>query len=214
VSPVRETTKACIRARLAIAGFFENRSGNAATEFAVIVPLMLVAIFGTVEFSSGLAVDRKVSLVARAIANVTSQGTQATSADLTNYFLAGNKIMTPYAAPNMTISELYIDPSTGNARVQWSQGSSPRGVGSVVAIPSTLIARNPNTNAINPSQYVIFSEVNTLYTSPVNFGNLMPSGGVTLSDIAYAIPRQSACVFYPSTPAIVPPATQPACPTS
>jgi Flp pilus assembly protein TadG len=208
VKPVTETTKASICARLALGGFFEDRSGVGAVEFAMLLPLMLVAFFGTVEFSSGLAVDRKVSLVARAIANVTSQGTQATSADLTNYFLAGNKIMTPYAAPNMTISELYIDPSSGNARVQWSQGSAPRAVGSVVAIPSSLIARNPNTNAINPSQYVIFSEVNTLYTSPVNFGNLMPSGGVTLSDTAYAIPRQSTCVFYPSTPS---PAT---CPTS
>jgi len=206
VSPVTETTKARTRARLAIAGFFEDRSGIAAIEFAMVVPLMLVAFFGTVEFSSGLAVDRKVSLVARAIANVTSQGTQATNADLTNYFLAGNKIMTPYAVPNMTISELYIDPSSGNARVQWSQGSAPRGVGSVVAIPPSLIARNPNTNAINPSQYVIFSEVNTLYTPAV--GYVMAPSGVTLSDTAYAIPRQSTCVFYPSTPS---PAT---CPTS
>jgi Flp pilus assembly protein TadG len=199
-------TKACTRARLAIAGFFEDRSGIAAVEFAMIVPLMLVAFFGTVEFSSGLAVDRKVSLVARAIANVTSQGTQATSADLTNYFLAGNKIMTPYAVPNMTISELYIDPASGNARVQWSQGSAPRAVSSIVAIPPSLIARNPVTNAINPSQYLIFSEVNTLYTPAV--GYVMAPSGVTLSDTAYAIPRQSTCVFYPSTPS---PAT---CPTS
>jgi Flp pilus assembly protein TadG len=205
---------AAIRARLSAARFWRDRSGVGAVEFAMLLPLMLVAFFGTVEFSSGLAVDRKVSLVARTIANLTSQGTQATTADLTGYFLAGNKVMTPYAAPNMTISELYIDPSSGNARVQWSQGSAPRGVGSLVTIPSTLIARNPSTNAINPNQYVIFSEVNTLYTSAVNFGNLMPSGGVTLSDIAYAVPRQSICVFYPSTPAIVPPATTPACPTS
>jgi len=206
MSPVTETTKACIRARLAIAGFFEDRSGVGAVEFAMLLPLMLVAFFGTVEFSSGLAVDRKVSLVARAIANVTSQGTQATSADLTGYFLAGNKIMTPYAVPNMTISELYIDPASGNARVQWSQGNAPRAISSIVAIPSSLIARNPVTNAINPSQYVIFSEVNTLYQPAV--GYVMAPSGVTLSDIAYAIPRQSTCVFYPSTPS---PAT---CPTS
>ena len=212
MSLVTEMTKACTRARVAIAGFFEDRSGIAATEFAVIVPIMLVMFFGTVEFSSGLTVDRKVSLVARAIANLTSQGTQATSADLTNFFLAGNKIMTPYAAPNMTISELYIDPSSGNARVQWSQGYAPRGVSSVVPIPSSLIATNPSTGAIISNQYVILAEVNTLYQPVV--GYVMAPSGVTLSDLAYAIPRQSTCVFYPSTPAIVPPATQPACPTS
>src|SRR5580692_4132613 len=107
MSLVEETTKAFARARVAIAGFFEDRRGIAATEFAVIVPIMLVMFFGTVEFSSGLAVDRKVSLVARAIANLTSQGVQATSADLAGYFLVGSKIMTPYVqpmypAPNMT----------------------------------------------------------------------------------------------------------------
>jgi Flp pilus assembly protein TadG len=212
VSAVTETTKACTRVSVAIARFFKDRSGIAATEFAVIVPIMLVMFFGTIEFSSGLAVDRNVSLAARAIANLTSQGTQATSSDLTNYFLAGGLIMSPYASPNMTISELYIDPSSGNARVQWSQGQAPRGISSVVAIPSSLIARNPTTNAINPSQYVILSEVNTVYTPTI--GYVMAKSGVTLSDVAYAIPRQSTCVFYPSTPAIVAPATTPACPTS
>ncbi|MGA2057739.1 MAG: TadE/TadG family type IV pilus assembly protein [Bradyrhizobium sp.] len=213
MSPVTETTKARARVRVAITGFFRDRSGIAATEFAVIVPIMLVMFFGTVEFSSGLAVDRNVSLVARALANLTSQGTQATVPDLTNYFGAGTKIMTPYTSlnMNMTISELYIDPSSGNARVQWSNGSAPRGISSVVAIPSSLIARNPTTNAINPSQYVILSEVNTVYTPTI--GYVMVKSGVTLSDVAYAIPRQSTCVFYPSTPAIVPPATTAPCPT-
>jgi Flp pilus assembly protein TadG len=214
VSAVTETTKARPRVRVAIAGFFKDRSGIAATEFAVIVPLMLVMFFGTIEFSSGLAVDRNVSLVARALANLTSQGTQATVPDLTNYFGAGNLIMTPYTSPNMnmTISELYIDPSSGNARVQWSYGNAPRGISSVVGIPSSLIARNPTTNAINPSQYVILSEVNTVYTPTI--GYVMAKSGVTLSDVAYALPRQSTCVFYPTTPAIVPPATTAPCPTS
>ena len=87
MSPVTETTKTRTRPRVAIAGFFADRSGVAAIEFAVIVPLMLVMFFGTVEFSSGLAVDRKVSLVARTIVNLTSQGVQATSADLAGYFV-------------------------------------------------------------------------------------------------------------------------------
>ena len=45
----------------------------AAIEFALIVPLMLVLFFGTVEFSSGVAVDRKVTLMARTLSDLTSQ---------------------------------------------------------------------------------------------------------------------------------------------
>ena len=39
----------------------------------MIVPLMLVLFFGTVEFSSGVAVDRKVTLMARTLSDLTSQ---------------------------------------------------------------------------------------------------------------------------------------------
>jgi Flp pilus assembly protein TadG len=205
VSLVTEMTKALTRARTVFAGFFEDRRGIAAVEFSVIVPVMLLMFFGTVEFSSALTVDRKVSLVARAIANLTSQGTQATTADLSNYLIAGNKIMTPYAAPNMTISELYIDPTSGRARVEWSYGYAPRSPASPYTIPPSLIATNPTTGAIIPNQYVIVAEVNTVYSPTVGY---VMKTGVTLSDVAYAIPRQSICVFYPSTPT---PAT---CPTS
>lgn len=212
MSPAKETMEGSTCARRAMTGFFEDCRGIAATEFAVIVPIMLVMLFATFEFSSGLAVDRKVSLVARTIANLTSQGANASAADLTNYFNAANKVMVPYVqpiypVPNMTISELYIDPSSGNARVQWSQGSSPRSISSVVAIPSSLIATDPTTHAIIPNQYIIFSEVNTLYTPTLGAFGIMTTA-ITLKDVAYALPRQSTCVFYPSTPS---PAT---CPTS
>lgn len=212
MSLAKKSMKRCIHGRSAIAAFFQDCRGIAATEFAVIVPVMLVLLFSTVEFCSGLAVDRKVSLVARTIANLTSQGANASASDLTNFFGAANLIMVPYVQPmypaaNMTISELYIDPSTGAARVQWSVGAAPRTVGNPAPIPASMIATDPTTHAIIPNQYVIFSEVNTVYTPSLgNFG--MMNAAVTLSDVAYALPRQSTCVFYPSTPS---PAT---CPTS
>ncbi len=39
----------------------------------MIVPVMLVLFFGTDEFSSGVAVDRKVTLMARTLSDLTSQ---------------------------------------------------------------------------------------------------------------------------------------------
>ena len=50
-----------------------DRSGIAAIEFAVIVPVMLVMFFGTVEFPPAIAVDRKVTLIARTLSDLTSQ---------------------------------------------------------------------------------------------------------------------------------------------
>jgi Flp pilus assembly protein TadG len=212
---VKSMSKMWLRARLSATGLLRDRSGIAATEFAVIVPMMLVMFFGTIEFSIGVAIDRKVTLMARALVDLTSQGAKVNDTDLAVYFGASGKIMQPYAmplypTPNTTISELYIDPASGAARVQWSQGSAPRGVSSTVVIPISLIALDTNGKII-PNQYLLYSEVNLLYTPTI--GYVMAKTGVTLSDVAYTRPRQSTCVFYPAAPAPIPPATQPACPT-
>ena len=48
------------RLRRSAADLSKDCRGVAATEFVMIVPLMLTMFFGVVEFSSGVAVDRKV----------------------------------------------------------------------------------------------------------------------------------------------------------
>src|SRR4029077_1638399 len=102
-----------------------DKRGVAAVEFAVIVPVMLVLFFGVEEFSSGVAVDRKVTLMARTLSDLTSQNTSVTDSQLTNFFNASSAILWPYVSSppptpnpvNSTVSELYIDPTTGVARV-------------------------------------------------------------------------------------------------
>jgi Flp pilus assembly protein TadG len=171
--------------------------GLAATEFAMIVPMMLVMFLGTVEVSSGVAVNRKVTIIARTLSDLTSQSTAVGDSDMTNFFAASNGIMWPYSsAPTLaTITELYIDPKTSLARVQWSKGAAPRSQGSTVTIPSGLIGKDSSGNTI-ANQYLIFSEVSYLY-KPV-IGYVMAKAGVTLSDTSYTRPRQSICVFYGS----------------
>ena len=177
--------------------------GVAATEFAMIVPLMLVMFFGTVEVSSGVAVNRKVTLVARTLSDLTSQSKGVADTDLANFFAASNGIMWPYPSTPVkaTISELYIDPSTSKARVQWSKGSTPRSAGSTVVIPTGLIGTDSSGNTL-PNQYLIFSEVSYLYQPITSY--VMSKAGITLSDSAYTRPRQSVCVFYPASGTICP----------
>ena len=176
--------------RRSVQGFLADSEGLAATEFAVIVPLMLVMFFGTVEFSSAVAIDRKVTLMARTLSDLTSQSTSVGDTDMTNFFAASTGVMTPYSTTPVvrTITELYIDPSTLQARVQWSKGSVPRTQGSVVTITTTLATGGT---------YLIFSEVTYTYTPSVGF---VLRSGISLSDVAYTRPRQSTCVYYsPST---------------
>ena len=182
--------KILLGARGLSAGLVRDCRGIAAVEFAVIVPLMLTMFFGTLEFSSGVAVDRKMTLVARTLSDLTSQSTTVTDLDLTNFTTAGKAILTPYSATPLfsTITSLYIDATTSVARVQWSKGSSPRTAGSTVTIPSQLQV---------PGTYLIMAEVNYRYVPTI--GYVMAPTGVPLSDVSYTRPRQGACVMYSTT---------------
>ena len=181
-----------------------DRSAIAATEFAVIVPIMLVMFFGTVEFSSAVAVDRKVTLVARTLSDLTSQALNSVTDNyLQNVFTASIAITTPYSATptKAQISEIYVD-STKVAKIQWSKAAtissatqatlatSTHNAGDIVTIPTALQV---------PQTYLIFSEVSYLYTPTV--GYVMGSAGVTLSDVAYTRPRQNTCITYNNVPA-------------
>ena len=93
-----------------VAGFARDRRGLAAVEFALVVPLMLVLFFGALEFSSGVAVDRKVTLVvARTLSDLTTQlkEDRLTDDELKNFFAASASILTPYSVSPIepTLSE-------------------------------------------------------------------------------------------------------------
>ena len=193
-----------LRARRCAVDLLGDSSGIAATEFAVIVPLMLAMFFGTVEFSSGVAVKRKVTLVARTLSDLTSQSLNTTSdTELQNIFAASSAILTPYSVTptQPTISEIYVDASKV-ARIQWSKSATlslvsgaPKAVltvsshkpGDVVTIPLGLQV---------PDTYLIWSEINYKYVPAV--GYMMNKLGVTLNDATYTRPRQSTCVDYPA----------------
>jgi Flp pilus assembly protein TadG len=168
-----------------------NNSGVAAVEFAMIIPVMAALFVGTYEFSAGVAVDRKVTLMARTLSDLTSQNTSVTDTQITNFFNASKAIMTPYPSTPVegTITELYINPSTLRARVQWSKGAHAHSPGDIIDIPDALKISGT---------YLILSEVKYKYVPSVAWF-INKVDGITLSDISYTRPRQSLCVMYNTT---------------
>jgi Flp pilus assembly protein TadG len=184
---MKQMTKMWLRMRRSALDLSGDCRGLAAVEFAMVVPLMLVLFFGTVEFSTGLAIDRKVTVMARTLSDLTSQNLAVTDAQLTNIFNASTGILAPYdpVPVKSTITELYVDPATKVARVQWSKGDAARGSGSTVTIPAALQVGGT---------YLIFSEVSYKYVPVV--GYVMAKAGINMSDFTYTRPRQSLCVLY------------------
>lgn len=198
------------------ADMFADCRGIAATEFAVIVPIMLVLFFGTVEFSSGVAIDRKVTIIARTLSDLTSQASQTapnsvsatiSDTDLTNNFTVSMSIMSGYpkVPTKATITEIYVD-SNQVAKVQWSKAAI---IPSEASLQATVVASARNkddivtslvpTNLLVKQTYLILSEVNYLYVPTI--GYVMAKAGVNLADVAYTRPRRAVCVIYNSVPA-------------
>jgi len=220
LAAIKPALKGWRRLRRLERDFVRDRSAIAAVEFAFIVPLMLVVFFATVEFSSGLASARKVTLTASALTDLTSEMQAAgqiapiADTDFQGMFTSGISIMNPYlqggtSSVTAQISEIYVDPSK-NATIQWSRAAtlapsatqasfvtSTHNVGDPIVLPSALQVANT---------YVILSEVSYTYlpmTGYISTVGLMAKTGVNLSDVAYSRPRQASCIVYNNQPAPV-----------
>jgi Flp pilus assembly protein TadG len=175
-----------IRALRKFQDFRRDARGVSAVEFALLSPLMIALYLGSVEISDGIGVDRKVTLTAGAIANLSAQVSTISSSDMTDILKAGSSIMAPYSTATLkiTVSCVAIDGSK-NAKVKWSetQNGVKRAVGSSVTLPSDLAVANTQ---------LLFSEVSYGYDPLV--GTII-TGTLTLSDKMYMSPRISAPTY-------------------
>ena len=92
-----------------------EKRGNAAIEFAVIVPVMLTMFFGVVEFSAAVAINRKISMAAEELADLGARYQSIDDTEIANFFKIARAVITPYSPTVLkaTITEIYIDPATG-----------------------------------------------------------------------------------------------------
>jgi Flp pilus assembly protein TadG len=173
--------------------FGRDRRGVSAVEFAFIAPVMIGLYLGCVEVSEGVAADRKVSLIAGALANLTAQVNPATisTADMTNILNASSAIIAPYSAGNlkMTVSCLSID-ANKNVTVKWSEtmNGTKRTSFAFDSSNSALTVASPSSYPIS----LIYSEVTYAYTPTVGY---TISGTLTLSDKMFMSPRLTPPVY-------------------
>lgn len=179
---------------LRIGRFARDSRGAAAVEFALVTPLMLAMYFGTVELSSGLAIDRKVTQVSRTLSDLIAQATSISNNDISGTFDAGSKIMTPYLVSPMTakVTAVTID-ATGKATVACSRSwTSSGGVTTGYAKNTVVTTSIPQGLIVNNTE-LIWAEVTYVYTPTIGY---VVTSAITLSDQFFARPRQSTTIDF------------------
>jgi Flp pilus assembly protein TadG len=162
-------------------GLLRDKRGVSAVEFALVLPIMISLYLGLGEIATGVGIDRKVALTARALSDLCSQATSTISnSEMSNILDATTSVMAPYSTTplKVVVTAINID-SSGKATVGWSdtRGGTARAVGSTVTIPSALAI---------PSTQLILSEVTYGYQPAIGF---TITGTLTLSEKLYMSPR-------------------------
>jgi Flp pilus assembly protein TadG len=188
--------------------FSTDADAVAATEFAIVVPFMLVLLVGGVELGDGMAINVKVSATAHSVADMVTQNTSLSTASMQNILTGATAIIAPYPVNSsqltVTVSEISSD-ANGNPTLQWSQSYNGTSFGpgrpsissstnppyGALTLPTSLngtVGNANNANNQNDQVSFIVSEVSYAYTP--NLGYTI-SGTVNLADSYWLFPRCS-----------------------
>lgn len=165
--------------------FLAATEGIAAVEFALLLPLLLLVLFGTIELGTAIVIKSKLRTAASTVTEIANQYTTIQDSDMAGMLGAAAAIITPYSisSTSVVISEITIN-NHGDATVTWSDAlnGTARTTGSSITVPSGIAIANT---------VLLLGEVRYLY-SPA-FGYAM-TGAMTMSETLYAMPRSGASI--------------------
>jgi len=166
--------------------FRRDKKGVSAVEFALIAPVLIASYFGLAEMCGAMMAERKASLIASEIGDLTAQGTTMNTAGVTDIFAVANTVMSPMptATLNMRISSITADSTDKIFTVAWSKTQGTWTTAVSTTVPAGLLPANGD---------IIRSEVQYTYSSPVSDFIKTP---LVFNETFYLVPRQSAAVTW------------------
>lgn len=176
------------RARRFLVRLARAREGVAAVEFALLVPILILAYIGMADVAEGFMAQRRATHIASTIADLTAQSTSVTSANLNDYFSIGALVLGPFPTTGLSqrITSITAD-SKGVPHVDWSQssgGMSALTAGSTATVPANLLSAG---------QSIIEADVAYTYSNKIAW--VLPTA-LNFSQTSYLRPRKSLQVTY------------------
>jgi len=159
--------------------FLKDLRGSAAVEFALIAPVMVVMLTGIAEISNLMMAERRLSGAAHAAADLISQETDLTSAELSEIFQASRLIMDPFDDTNLTLGAVSVryDDTTGDPAEDWNGNYNSGSVSNATTLATGLGSAGESVIIVT----------GTFTYTPILSAVL--SGPFTLSETAIVRPR-------------------------
>lgn len=151
--------------------FARSRSGVAAVEFALILPVMLLIYFGVVEFVSAFAAQRKLTLAARSIADLVGRTTAVTNQELADIAKAADAIAHPFNGTgiDVKITSVVVREKPGGNAVEavvcWGYSDN----GAVPAEPPGRSLPTPAAGFNQANQSYVIATVSTTFKPAIGY---------------------------------------------
>ena len=193
-----------------LAGVLSDRRGVAAVEFAFIVPVLLCMYFITMEASQGIGVNKKVSRIGSAVADLITQQSQIQASEVIAIMKIGKSIIQPYnrSDPTIEVTAIQFDTnSTPVARVAWSLKLKPDGSATQVATRNDIVSdsqlakiRASGAFYIRVTSKLDYDPVITWSEDTEPIGLLASFSNIHMGETFYLRPRISTTIPCPDCP--------------
>lgn len=181
-----------------------DERGIAAIEFAMIAPIIVLLLVGSVELSQAITIDRRVTQIASSTADLVAREKTITTAQLNNIMVIARALMQPYDPNLLRITLTSVGANVNNAsntKVCWSYIYQGGAYTYVEGAPFTV-----PVGVIDKGGSVMVSEVHYYYT-PLIFSHYITTALTTsataLQDKFYLKPRVSSMIQLDSKPLCV-----------
>lgn len=169
-----------------------NKRALGAVEFALAAPFLILLYVGSYQLMDAISAYRKVTITARALADLSTQNETITPDQVQSIFTGSRQVMTPYSTANasLAVAEIAVDHG-GTPTITWVcvNGSTP--ICGTSAPGLTIADMNIPAKLKVPDSFTIFSRIVFHYT-PAVAGKLI--GPLTFSDHIFMNPRRSPSV--------------------
>ena len=136
IATIRKTTTRLLR----------DRRGIAAIEFALIVPILLIMYFITMEASQAIETNKKVSRIGSMVADLVTQQQSVLAADLDAIMKIGTSTLQPYnrSTPQIIITAIQVTTdTTPKVQVVWSRKVVDAAKNTIPTVPDSLKIAGP-----------------------------------------------------------------------